>query len=160
MLIESLETCGELISDRGRDAREGERQHVIEQWGREKHTSQNSSASVLKSGQAGLDLLGKAIPELLRAIPMAQVGRVVAEGISILGSSDTGGIEVRRRPRQRRSAHGPAAIATRTTGVVVDGLWRLWSSHGGRYGTIEQVCGVRTTKSGVGQRTDSVACGT
>lgn len=112
---------------------------------------------MLKSGQAGLDLLGKAIPEFLRAIPMAQVGRVVAEGISVLGSSDTSSIEVRRRPRQRRS-HGPAAVATRTTGVVVDGLWRLWSSHGGRYGTTtEQVCGVRTMKSGVGQRTDSGA---
>lgn len=34
VLVESLETYAELISDRGRDAREGQRRHVIEEWDR------------------------------------------------------------------------------------------------------------------------------
>lgn len=92
-------------------------------------TSQDSGTSVLQRSEAGLDLLRQAIPKFLGTVPVAKVGRIVAEGIAVLGGGGSaGGIEVRRRPRE-----GAAAVATRhgSGRVVVDGKGRLWSSHGG-----------------------------
>lgn len=57
-------------------------------------TSQNSGTRVLDSSQTRLDMLRKTDPELLWAVPMAQVGRVVAEGIAVLGASSAGRVNV------------------------------------------------------------------
>lgn len=84
---------------------------------------------MLQGSQGALDVVGKTVPELLRAVPMAQMGGVIAEGVSVLGRGDAGSIEVRRRPGQ---AHASRAFAARQAGVVVYGNWRLWSGHGGR----------------------------
>jgi len=61
-------------------------------------TSQNSSSGMLHCGQARLNLIRKTVPEFSRAVPVAQVGGVVAKGIAVLGGSVADSIEVRGRP--------------------------------------------------------------
>lgn len=52
---------------------------------------------MLHGSQALLDVVGKTDPELLWAVPVAQVGGVVAKGVAVLGAGSAGSVEVRGR---------------------------------------------------------------
>jgi len=49
-------------------------------------TSQDRGSRVLHGSQTGTELSRKAIPDFLGKIPGAEVSRVVAESVSILGA--------------------------------------------------------------------------
>jgi len=56
--------------------------------------SQNSGTRMLNIAEAGLDLLGKTVPELLGTVPVAEVRGVVAECITVLGAESARSIDV------------------------------------------------------------------
>jgi hypothetical protein len=49
---------------------------------------------MLNITEAGLDLLGKTVPELLGTVPVAEVRGVVAECITVLGAESARSIDV------------------------------------------------------------------
>jgi len=56
--------------------------------------SQNSSTRMLDGSQARLDVTRKAVPELLWAVPMAQMSGIVAESIAVFGASGAGRVDM------------------------------------------------------------------